>query len=228
MNIKYIKESEEWTITSYDIVSGFDQNKYFSRSYNKSWILNNENLGFMMSVNMNLTLSRRSSYFVYNLIVPLLVIVSLSIAMITVPSNADNKPELLLSILVAFTLYQLLLAECIPKTDSTPLLGFYIIDSLILCALDIFIVCFIMYLHFNGKQKAPILVCKVFIRPVRFCLTTIKKGFLWFYYKLVCRRVVNLTNGMIYIGKSFSFICSFLNIWIELITLYCLKYLFSI
>ena len=87
-----------------------------------------------------------------------LVIVSLAVSVVAVPSNAHNKPELLLAILVAFTLYQLLLAENSPKTDSVPLLGLYITSSLILCGVDIFLVCFIMYLHHLGEKRAPKIV----------------------------------------------------------------------
>ena len=192
---KYIRESEEWTITSYHIASDSDLFYLFNPNSPTNWTLDISNASSAHAVSVHLTLSRRSNYFVYNLIAPLLVIVSLAVSVVAVPSNAHNKPELLLAILVAFTLYQLLLAENSPKTDSVPLLGLYITSSLVLCGVDIFLVCLIMYLHHLGEKSVPKLLCKVFIRPIRFCLTVIKKGLGWLSNKLVCRNSVNLMNG---------------------------------
>ena len=192
---KYIRESEEWIITSYDITSDSDLFYLFVPNNPTNWTLYTYNASTAHAVSVNLTLSRRSNYYVYNLIAPLLVIVSLAVSVVAVPSNAHNKPELLLAILVAFTLYQLLLAENSPKTDSVPLLGLYITSSLVLCGVDIFLVCLIMYLHHKGEKRMPKLLCKVFIRPILFCRKIILKGFGWLRNKVVPQNSVNLING---------------------------------
>ena len=136
---KYNRESEEWTITSFEIASDSDLLYLFVPNNPANWTLYTYNFSTEHAVSVNLTLSLRSSYFVYNLIAPLLVIVSLAVSVVAVPSNAHNKPELLLAILIAFTLYQLLLADNSPKTDSVPLLGLYITSyaasTYFLCAL---------------------------------------------------------------------------------------------
>lgn len=75
------------------------------------------------SVFVTMTLSRVGSYFLYNLIVPLYVIVALGIAAIFMPASESEKPGLLLEVLIAFTLYQLLLANNSPQTSSVPLIG---------------------------------------------------------------------------------------------------------
>ena len=193
--VKYIRESEEWTITNYEFASDSDLVHLFNQNSPTNWTLDISHFNTSHAVLVNMTLSRRSSYFVYNLIAPLLVIVSLAVSVVAVPSNAHNKPELLIAILVAFTLYQLLLAENSPKTDSVPLLGLFITSSLVLCGVDIFLVCLIIYLHHLGEKRAPKLLCIVFIRPIRFCLTVIKKGLGWLSNRLVCRNSVNLMNG---------------------------------
>ena len=59
---------------------------------------------------VRLELARFSSYFEYNLIVPLLVIVSLGLCTILLPSEAVEKPEILLTILLAYTFFQVLFA----------------------------------------------------------------------------------------------------------------------
>ena len=76
------------------------------------------------SVFVNVTLSRVGSYFVYNLIVPLYVIVALGISTIFMPAAESEKPGLHIQALVAFTLYQLLLANNTPQTASVPLIGY--------------------------------------------------------------------------------------------------------
>ena len=88
------------------------------RPWSESVLIFSNNL-----LNISITLTRVSNYFIYNLVVPLLVIVLLGVATIFMPSDEAEKPGLLLEVLIGFTLYQLLLADYTPQTASVPLIG---------------------------------------------------------------------------------------------------------
>lgn len=117
---EYMRESEEWAITSYDISGENGTLLLALENTPTNWTVTKITLTNSTGILVQLKLSRKSSYFVYNLIVPLLVIVSLGVSAIAVPSDTHQKPELLLAILLAFTLYQLLLADNTPKTSTAP------------------------------------------------------------------------------------------------------------
>ena len=156
-----------------------------------------------VAINCELTLVRRPSYFVYNLIVPLLVIVSLGIAGVFIPSDAPEKPEVLLTVLLAFTFYQLLLAENTPKTDSVPLIGYYIMWSLVLAAFHLLAASVVLRLHHNNQANSlpPIIIRLIVIRPILTVCIAVKKAFCLVILKLFRRGSATIiSNGSKFIS----------------------------
>ena len=70
---------------------------------------------------------------------------------------------------MAFTLYQLLLAENTPRTNSIPLMGIYIVCSFMLAALHLLSTLLILRLHHLAEKslRPPFIVRAVVVRPVR-------------------------------------------------------------
>lgn len=58
------------------------------------------------SLTVRLALVRTAGYYLYNLVVPLLVLVSIQLGTMFVPANAQDKPALLLGVVVPFFFYQ--------------------------------------------------------------------------------------------------------------------------
>ena len=58
------------------------------------------------TLTVRLALVRTSGYYIYNLIVPLLVLVSIQLGTIFVPANTQDKPTLILGVVVPFFFYQ--------------------------------------------------------------------------------------------------------------------------
>ena len=69
-----------------------------------------------------ITLRRRSLYYVLNLIVPCMLLSLLSGLAFLVPVDAGEKISLIITLLLSFTVFLMVIADRIPKTSvSTPL-----------------------------------------------------------------------------------------------------------
>ena len=71
-----------------------------------------------------LTLERRPLYYLLNVIIPSLVLAALSALTFAVPVDSGEKLSFSMSILVAFSVFMLILQDNTPAADS-PLLGKY-------------------------------------------------------------------------------------------------------
>ena len=71
-----------------------------------------------------LTLERRPLYYLLNIIIPSLILAALSALSFAVPVDSGEKLSFSMSILVAFSVFMLILQENTPEADS-PLLGKY-------------------------------------------------------------------------------------------------------
>lgn len=60
---------------------------------------------------ITLGLVRSSGYYIYNLVVPLIVLVVIQLATILVPANSEDKPPLLLAVMLPFFFYQVYILQ---------------------------------------------------------------------------------------------------------------------
>ena len=75
-------------------------------------------------VNFILTLQRKSEYYMLNIIIPTVVLAVLSALTFAVPVDSGEKLSLGISILLAFSVFMLILQDNTPQAD-TPVLGEY-------------------------------------------------------------------------------------------------------
>ena len=76
----------------------------------------------MPGVRITLILERRPLYYVLNIIIPTIVLASLSALNFAVPVDSGEKLTLGISILLAFSVFMLILQDNTPQADS-PLLS---------------------------------------------------------------------------------------------------------
>ena len=101
----------------------------------------------------------------------LFVIISLGYISVLYPSNESEKPLILLHILLSFTLFQLLIANAGPTSNTPPLLGLYIVSSMAMAALHVLAACLILRLHrLNKTSVPPRWICIFIVRPVLIAL----------------------------------------------------------
>lgn len=92
---------------------------------------------------------RRILYYIVNIIIPCLWLSALGVLAFILPPNSGEKVTLGITVLLAYTVFSLLIAENIPATSETvPLIGIYLTMIMTLTSLSIILTVFILHLHY--------------------------------------------------------------------------------
>ncbi|KAK9506752.1 hypothetical protein O3M35_008629 [Rhynocoris fuscipes] len=117
-------------------------------------------------ITFNLTMRRKTLFYTVNLIIPCVGITFLTVLVFYLPSDSGEKVTLCSSILVSLTVFFLLLAEIIPPTSlAVPLLGKYLLFTMIIVSLSICVTVCVLNVHFRSPsthEMAP-WVKKIFL-----------------------------------------------------------------
>jgi len=98
----------------------------------------------------NITLRRRTLFYTVNLIVPCVGISYLSVLVFYLPADSKEKISLCITILLSQTMFFLLISEIIPSTSlSLPLLGKYLLFTMLLVALCVVVTIIIINIHYR-------------------------------------------------------------------------------
>ena len=82
-----------------------------------------------LQVTFNLNISRKAAYYGLNILAPCIMIVALALLMFWLPADSGEKVSLGITILLAFSVFQLVLADRSPTTsDFFPVLCEYILS----------------------------------------------------------------------------------------------------
>ncbi|KAG8188793.1 hypothetical protein JTE90_009186 [Oedothorax gibbosus] len=118
-------------------------------------------------ITFNITLRRKTLFYTVNLIIPCVGISGLSVLVFYLPSDSGEKVSLCVSILLSLTFFFLVLSEIIPSTSlAMPLLGKYLVFTMILVTLSVIVTIAVLNVHFRSPsthRMAP-WVRRVFIR----------------------------------------------------------------
>ncbi|KAF5299326.1 hypothetical protein FQA39_LY02499 [Lamprigera yunnana] len=99
----------------------------------------------------NITLRRKTLFYTVNLIIPCVGISFLSVLVFYLPSDSGEKISLSISILLSLTVFFLLLVEIIPPTSITvPLLGQYLLFTMLLCTLSVVTTIAVLNVNFRS------------------------------------------------------------------------------
>ena len=98
-------------------------------------------------------LRRKTLFYTVNLIVPCVGISFLTVLTFYLPSDSGEKISLCVSILLSLTVFFLLLAELIPPTSLVvPLIGKYLLFTMVLVTLSILITVIVLNVHFRSPN----------------------------------------------------------------------------
>ncbi|CAG9565954.1 unnamed protein product [Danaus chrysippus] len=114
----------------------------------------------------NITLRRKTLFYTVNLIVPCVGISYLSVLVFYLPADSGEKIALSISILLSQTMFFLLISEIIPSTSlALPLLGKYLLFTMLLVGLSVVITIIILNVHYRkpSTHKMQPWVRKFFI-----------------------------------------------------------------
>ena len=113
-----------------------------------------------------LKICRKPLFYKVNLIIPCVGIFYLSILVFYLPAQSGEKTALAIAILVSQTLYFTLVIEVIPATSLTlPLLGCYLLFSMVLVAVSVCLATIVLNLHYRkpSTHRMPTWVRNVLI-----------------------------------------------------------------
>ncbi|KAF5271841.1 hypothetical protein FQA39_LY07981 [Lamprigera yunnana] len=130
----------------------------------------------------NITLRRKTLFYTVNLIVPCVGISYLSVLVFYLPADSGEKIALCINILLSQTMFFLLISEIIPSTSlALPLLGKYILFTMVLVGLSVVITIIILNVHYRkpSTHKMAPWVRSFFIKSVpRLLLMRVPKDLL--------------------------------------------------
>ncbi|XP_055713962.1 acetylcholine receptor subunit alpha-like [Phlebotomus papatasi] len=106
-----------------------------------------------LDITFNITMRRKTLFYTVNLIIPCMGISFLTILVFYLPSDSGEKVSLSISILLSLTVFFLLLAEIIPPTSLVvPLLGKFVLFTMILDTFSICVTVLVLNVHFRSPQ----------------------------------------------------------------------------
>uniref|UniRef100_T1JG18 Uncharacterized protein n=1 Tax=Strigamia maritima TaxID=126957 RepID=T1JG18_STRMM len=104
-----------------------------------------------VDITFSISMRRKTLFYTVNLIIPCMFISFLTVLVFYLPSDSGEKVTLSIGILLSLTVFFLLLAEIIPPTSmAVPLLGKYLLFTMILVTLSICVTVIVLNVHFRS------------------------------------------------------------------------------
>ncbi|KAK3091433.1 hypothetical protein FSP39_019854 [Pinctada imbricata] len=157
----------------FDVETGFDMTEYVpsnewdivSSSAKKNVIVYACCPEPFIDLTFTLEIKRKPAFYNYILILPCILLSSLTLVLFWLPPESPAKMQLGMNIFVAFFVLLLLLAESTPPAASSiPLIGAYYCLNMIMITLSTFLSVIVVNLYFRGSRtRVPRLVKRVLV-----------------------------------------------------------------
>ncbi|XP_055333973.1 acetylcholine receptor subunit alpha-like 1 isoform X2 [Paramacrobiotus metropolitanus] len=106
-----------------------------------------------IDITYEFSIRRKTMYFTVNMIFPCVAISFLTVLVFYLPSDSGEKITLSISVLMSLTVFFLLLAENVPPTSlAVPLIGKYLVFTMVLVTLSIMITVAVLDVHFRNPS----------------------------------------------------------------------------
>uniref|UniRef100_A0A914CH19 Neurotransmitter-gated ion-channel transmembrane domain-containing protein n=1 Tax=Acrobeloides nanus TaxID=290746 RepID=A0A914CH19_9BILA len=118
----------------------------------------------VVDITYSLNIRRKKLFYTINLMIPCIGIATLTSFVFYLPSESHNKIQLCISVLVSLTIFILLLVEIVPPTSLvTPLIGKYLLFTMILVNLSTVLSVIVENVHYRRDQPMAKWVRSIFI-----------------------------------------------------------------
>lgn len=108
-------------------------------------------------ITYTLELRRRHMFYFINMIAPCFLISALTLLSFILPPESGERLTLVITNLLALTVFMLLVVEIIPATSETvPLISIYFYGSVLEVALALVATCLVLRCYFNNPSHTPV------------------------------------------------------------------------
>ncbi|XP_064643455.1 acetylcholine receptor subunit alpha-like [Lineus longissimus] len=124
---------------------------------------------------VEITCTREPGYYITNVIVPAIIISLLVLTVFMLPCDSGEKISLGITVLVAFTVFQLVIADTLPKNSSeTPYIVIYLTTLMATTGFTTLMSVVVLNIHHTGIErkfspKVRFLIFNVLGRVTRYC-----------------------------------------------------------
>ncbi|XP_016421819.1 neuronal acetylcholine receptor subunit alpha-7-like [Sinocyclocheilus rhinocerous] len=99
------------------------------------------------------TIRRRTLYYALNLLVPCVLLSSMTLLIFLLPADSGEKISLGITVLLSLTVFMLLVAEIMPATsDSIPLIGQYFASTMIIVGMSVIATVVVLQYHHHDPN----------------------------------------------------------------------------
>ncbi|XP_071492913.1 neuronal acetylcholine receptor subunit beta-2-like [Diadema antillarum] len=108
-------------------------------------------------VTFTIKIRRRSMHYVFNLLLPCILIASITLLGFLLPVDSGEKVSLGVTVLLSLTVFLLLIAESMPPSSVVPIIGHYYISTMALVSFSLLLTVTVLNLHHRGPycNRAP-------------------------------------------------------------------------
>ncbi|XP_022334302.2 neuronal acetylcholine receptor subunit alpha-10-like [Crassostrea virginica] len=97
---------------------------------------------------------RRTLYYMYNVIFPCIMMSALTLLVFCLPPDSGEKIALGITVLLAFSVFMLAVAENLPETSEfVPLISIYLTIVMTLTSVSVIMTVFVLNLHHRGPNR---------------------------------------------------------------------------
>ncbi|KAL8562649.1 hypothetical protein ACOMHN_011221 [Nucella lapillus] len=121
-------------------------------------------------VTFHIKIRRRTLYYMYNVVFPCVMMSALTLLVFCLPPDSGEKIALGITVLLAFSVFMLAVAENLPETSEfVPLISIYLTIVMSLTSVSVIMTVFVLNLHHRGpdKRAIPTWIRRLFLGSVR-------------------------------------------------------------
>ncbi|XP_047485754.1 neuronal acetylcholine receptor subunit alpha-4-like [Penaeus chinensis] len=108
-------------------------------------------------VTITITIRRKTLYYMYNVVLPCMMMSVLTLLVFCLPPDSGEKIALGVTVLLAFSVFMLAIAEKMPETsESIPLIGIYLTAVMTITSISIIMTVIVLNCHYRGPIQREV------------------------------------------------------------------------